>query len=114
MLAGLDKSWVGFDCARRLTRRVTLPAGQLPDTPLLEPGEVHQRQHFPRFGFTLCAWHSRQLQAEGNVGQDLLPRQQGIVLKHHAALGTRAFDGNAIKGNAPGANLGGDQKGFDR
>jgi hypothetical protein len=82
-----------------------LPAGQLPDAALLETGQIHQRQHFPGLGFALLARYTGQFEAEGDVGEYVLPRQQGVVLKHHAAFGAGALDRNAIQGDAPGAGF---------
>jgi hypothetical protein len=55
--------------------------------------------------FALRLGHAGQFQAEADVGQHVLPGQQGVVLEHHAAFGARAFDRHAVEGDAPGAGF---------
>ncbi|MNH19701.1 hypothetical protein D3C79_794450 [compost metagenome] len=103
-------AWVGGQCAGQ-AHALFLTAGQLPDAALAEIGQVYQGEHFLRLAFTLRARHARQFQTEGNVGQDILPGQQGVILKHHAALGTWPLHGHPIKGDTPstGRNKAGNQ-----
>eukprot|EP01133_Synstelium_polycarpum_P002393 gene2392-2722_t len=77
----------------------------LPDTTAVETGEVHQGEHFPGADFPLVLGHACQLQAEADVGQHVLPGQQGVVLEHHAAFGARSFYRHTVKGDAPGAGF---------
>ena len=82
-----------------------LTAGQLPDPAFFKAGQIHQRKHFTGAGFALVPRHTRQFKAKCHVGQYVLPRQQHIVLKHHAALGARAVDRHVIEGDSPSAGL---------
>ncbi|MNF90332.1 hypothetical protein D3C84_728920 [compost metagenome] len=82
-----------------------LATRELPDPAVLKPGEVHQREHFPGADFAFVPGDAGQFQTEADVGQHVLPRQQGIVLEHYTAFGAGAFDRYAIQGNAPGAGL---------
>ncbi|MOA00108.1 hypothetical protein D3C78_1194560 [compost metagenome] len=82
-----------------------LAARKLPDAALFKTGQIDQGEHFPGASFAFFPGDTGQLQAEPDVGQHVLPWQQRVVLKHHAALGTRAFDGHAVEGDAPGAGF---------
>ncbi len=82
-----------------------LATGELPDAAAVETGQVDQGEHFPGAHFTLRPGYAGQFEAEADVGQHVLPGQQGVVLEHHATFGTGAFDGHAIEGDAPGRGL---------
>jgi hypothetical protein len=58
---------------------------------------------FPGAHFALRLGHAGQFQAEADVGQHVLPGQQGVVLEHHAAFGAGALDRGTVQGDAPGA-----------
>ncbi|MDT4823688.1 hypothetical protein FQZ97_569240 [compost metagenome] len=82
---------------------LSLSAGKLPDTALVEAGQVHQGEHFAGTSLSLGAGHAGQFQTEGDIAEHVLPGQQGVVLEHHAALGAGAADENAVEADAPGA-----------
>ncbi|MNP38411.1 hypothetical protein D3C76_1319220 [compost metagenome] len=61
-------------------------AGQLTGPAPGKVGQPHQLQHFTSLPATFGAALALHLQAEGHVVEHATPRQQGVVLKHHATL----------------------------
>ena len=77
------------------------PAGKLEHRAGLEPLEADERQAVARGGAALRLCDAAQFEAEGGVVDHVEPRQQGVLLEHHAAVGAGAGDGGAVEADLP-------------
>ncbi len=83
-----------------------LAAGELPDPAIVRSRGGPPARAFPGPGFRACRVPTpASSRPKRDVGQHVLPGQQGVVLEHHAAFGARALDRHAVEGDAPGAGL---------
>ncbi len=82
-----------------------LPARQLPDPAFFKTRQIHHREHFAGPAFAFVLGDTRQFKAEADVGQYVLPRQEHVILKHHAAFGAWAMDRRTIEGDTPAAGF---------
>ncbi|MNV80835.1 hypothetical protein D3C71_1744600 [compost metagenome] len=71
-------------------------AGQLAGPALGKVGQANQLEHVQGLATALGLALALHLQAEGDVVEHAAPRQQGVMLEHHAALRRRAINGLAV------------------
>jgi hypothetical protein len=80
------------------------PAGQLRWIEILEAGQPDKRQYLVCRSFPLLPCDPSHLGAESNILPDFLPREQCVLLKHHATLWTRSGNRFAVDGQLPSAD----------
>jgi hypothetical protein len=74
-------------------------AGKLFGQTFLEAFQAHQLNEFPGFGLAFIFRRATNIEPKGHIGQDISPRHQSEVLKHHRALRPRSGDRSAIDRN---------------